>query len=113
MNEHVILLKTLADPTRLKVFKLLLHEELCVCELQELLQISQPAVSQHLARLKTAELIRERRSGMWTFYAGDRQRLHGALGALTAFLEAEPATLPDLAGEMARRKSLNRAGNCK
>lgn len=112
MNQHITLLKTLADPTRLKLLKLILHEELCVCELQELLDISQPAVSQHMAKLKTAGIVRERRSGMWTYYRGDAERLQAALGSFSLFLAAPPAEVPEMAGEVERRATLNRAELC-
>lgn len=112
MNEHIVLLKTLADPTRLKLLKLVLQEELCVCELQEVLQISQPAVSQHIAKLKTAGVIKERRAGMWTFYQGDTQRLNAVLGAFSAFLQTDPVDIPDMAAEVERRATLNRVEIC-
>lgn len=112
MEGHVALLKALADPTRLKLLKLVLREELCVCELVDLLQISQPAVSQHLAKLKAAGLVRERRSGMWTFYAADPARVQGALTGFMAFLQADPAEIPEMAAEWERRRTLNRARCC-
>jgi len=112
MDEHIVLLKTLADTTRLKLLKLILHEELCVCELQELLQISQPGISQHIARLKTAGLVKERRAGMWTYYQGDPSRLQAALGTFGQFLATDPANIPDLSTEVERRAALNRAVIC-
>lgn len=112
MNEHIVVLKTLADPTRLKVLKLILAEELCVCELQELLQISQPAVSQHIAKLKTAGLVAERRAGMWTYYRGDRNRLQTALADFSAFLDSDPSDTPAMADEVRRRATLNRVQLC-
>lgn len=112
MNEHIVMLKTLADTTRLKLLKLILHEELCVCELQELLQISQPGVSQHVAKLKTAGLIKERRAGMWTYYRGDPDRLQMALRLFAHFLETDPAHVPELKAEVDRRATLNRAELC-
>lgn len=94
MDEHIHLLKTLADPTRLTIFKLVLHDELCICEIQRLLGISQPAVSQHMARLKAAGLVRERRAGMWTYYRGDLLRATEGLQAVCAFLGGDlPAEL--------------------
>lgn len=112
MNELIMFLKTLANPTRLKLLKLILDEELCVCELQELLRISQPAVSQHIAKLKAAGLIKERRAGMWTYYQGDVHRLQSALAALTGFVTADPGAIPEMADELVRRKALNRAEIC-
>jgi ArsR family transcriptional regulator len=112
MDDHMTVLKTLADPTRLKIFKLVLNEELCGCELQELLQISQPAISQHVAKLKLAGLIKERRAGMWTYYRGDLVRVTAQLGEFMSFLAADPATLPEMADLMERRAGLNRAELC-
>jgi ArsR family transcriptional regulator, arsenate/arsenite/antimonite-responsive transcriptional repressor len=112
VNEHILMMKTLSDPTRLTLFKLVLNEELCVCELQELLQISQPAVSQHIAKLKTAGLVKERKAGMWTYYQGDLKRVTAALGALVGFMAADPAAIPEMAGVVSRRATLDRAELC-
>lgn len=112
MNDHILLLKSLADPTRLKLLKLLLAEELCVCELQALLQVSQPAVSQHMAKLKAAGLVAERRAGMWTYYRGNADRIQNALADFADFLQADPTTVPAMAGEVERRATLNRVELC-
>lgn len=55
--------KALGEPTRLKIIRLLAEQELCVCELEEVMQISQPRISQHLKILKQAGLVNERREG--------------------------------------------------
>lgn len=112
MNEHILLLKTLADPTRLKLLKLVLQEELCVCELQEVLRISQSAVSQHIAKLKSAGVVKERRAGMWTFYQGDAQRLNAALSTFFDFVQTDPVDIPGMAAEVERRATLNRVEIC-
>lgn len=109
MEAQVNLLRTLGDPTRLKLLKLILKEELCICELVELLQVSQPAVSQHVARLRHLGLLSERRSGMWTYYKADPERLERALAGLAAFLRADLADVPSLAEVYERRLSLDRA----
>lgn len=111
MEEHVRLLKALADPTRLKLLKLILDRERCVCDLQPALGISQPAVSQHIARLKAAGLVTERRAGMWTHYRADRARVMAGLDALRAFLEADLASaLPDLAARITISDCSERGG---
>lgn len=61
--------KLLGDKTRLTIVSLLKERELCVCELVELLQTSQPNISQHLRKLKDAELLREMKRGQWVYYA--------------------------------------------
>ncbi|WP_132767621.1 ArsR/SmtB family transcription factor [Tepidibacillus fermentans] len=63
------LLKILGDKTRLTLFSLLKVRELCVCELTELLDVSQPAISQHLRKLKLLNLVKERKQGQWVYYS--------------------------------------------
>jgi ArsR family transcriptional regulator len=64
------LFKALADKTRLRTVLLLeTHGELCVCELTQALQLSQPKVSRHLACLREAGLVSDRRNGLWVFYS--------------------------------------------
>ncbi|ARI77826.1 ArsR/SmtB family transcription factor [Halobacillus mangrovi] len=62
-------LKLLGDKTRLTLIGLLKDQECCVCEFVEVLQMSQPSVSQHLRKLRDAGLVKERRNGQWVFYA--------------------------------------------
>lgn len=61
--------RALADPTRVKILKLLAGRELCGCELAAALQTSQAAISQHMRRLKEAGLVCERRRSQWAFYS--------------------------------------------
>ncbi len=73
--EPTELLKLLADPTRLRSLLLLRDQgELCVCELTHALGESQPKISRHLATLREAGLVRDRRAGQWIYY-----RLHPGL----------------------------------
>ena len=61
-------LKALADQNRLTLLSCLKSGEVCVCELVDVLNISQPAVSQHLRKLKEAGIIAERKVGTWKHY---------------------------------------------
>lgn len=62
--------KCLADDTRLRSLMLIqLEGELCVCELMEALQESQPKISRHLAQLRNCGLLTDRRQGQWVFYS--------------------------------------------
>ena len=58
----------LADRTRLRILNLLLHGELCGCDIQYVLAVSQSAVSRHLNYLKRASLVLDRRDGYRVFY---------------------------------------------
>jgi DNA-binding transcriptional ArsR family regulator/precorrin-6B methylase 2 len=63
------LLRALADPTRVRLLRLLQEDELTVAELVRVTGLPQPRVSTHLARLREAGLVRDRRSGAASFYA--------------------------------------------
>ena len=61
--------KCLADDTRLKSLLLIcLKGELCVCDLQQALDLSQPKVSRHLAELRRCGLLLDERRGKWVYY---------------------------------------------
>jgi ArsR family transcriptional regulator len=59
------LFKALADRTRLRLIGLLGDQEVCVCFLVEILKISQPKISRHLAYLRRAQIVAARREGKW------------------------------------------------
>ena len=64
-----ILTKALADQTRLRLLMLLVNtRELCVCEFTQALALSQPKISRHLAILREAGLLHDRKSGLWVYY---------------------------------------------
>ncbi|WP_414051842.1 ArsR/SmtB family transcription factor [Bacillus pumilus] len=62
-------LKILSDQTRLIMMKLFLEKEYCVCELVDKFEMSQPAISQHLRKLKKAGFVHENRKGQWRYYS--------------------------------------------
>jgi ArsR family transcriptional regulator len=65
-----VFFRSLADATRLRSLMLLRREgELCVCELVHALGMSQPKISRHLAQLREAGIVRDRRHGLWVYYA--------------------------------------------
>ena len=60
--------KALGDTNRLRIVNLLLHGELCVCDIQYVLENSQSNISRHLAYLKRSEIVLDRREGYRVFY---------------------------------------------
>ncbi|MCD2178868.1 ArsR/SmtB family transcription factor [Rhizobium sp. C1] len=89
MNESEIF-KALADPTRRSIFEKLATGGMNASRLREGMTISQPAMSQHLAVLKTARLIREERQGRFVHYEVDP---HG-LALITQWLTKYKAYWP-------------------
>ncbi len=103
-------LKLLADPSRLRILLILRREELSVAELQDILSMGQSRISTHLAHLKQAGLVEDRRSGKHILY-----RLEGRIpDPVSAMLDATAAELPESEGdrralELALRRRTDRA----
>lgn len=60
--------KAVADPSRVRILKLLEGGELCVCQITAVLDLAPATVSKHLALLKVAGLLQQRRDGKWIYY---------------------------------------------
>ena len=69
MDQYVALFKALSDPTRMRIMVLLAEKELCVCQLEDALSLSQVKVSRHLNVLRHARLVNSRRDGLWMYYS--------------------------------------------
>ena len=67
--DQVNFFKCLSDETRLNIVTLVTeNKELCVCDLTEKLQLSQPKISRHLALLRSSGLLQDRRQSQWVYY---------------------------------------------
>ena len=77
------LLKLLAEPSRLKLLQVLIHEEVCVCDLAEILEMTPSAVSHQLRLLRPAGIVRPRRDGQTIWYKVNDQEVY----ALVIYLE--------------------------
>lgn len=71
--------RTLADPSRAKIVYSLLHQELCTCDLAAITCLSEPAVSQHLRRLRSLRLVRTHRQGKKVYYLLDDSHVRSLL----------------------------------
>ena len=69
MQDSIQIFKSLGDETRLRILHLLSHQELCVCQLTEVLGLGQSKISRHLAHLRNAGLVSDRRQGLWIYYS--------------------------------------------
>lgn len=68
LNPEIKVFKAVADTTRLKILKLLIKGELCVCEIMLALKKPQSSISHNLSILEDAGLVKERKSGKWCHY---------------------------------------------
>ncbi len=94
MKKFIKVMKALSDPTRVKILKLLQHRTLCVCELQDALQVAQSTTSKHLKILEEAGLVVFRKDGLWVNYTAadgsDSPYAASMLGSLRHWLEDDP-----------------------
>lgn len=94
MREFVKVMKALSDANRIKIVKMLQHRVLCVCEMRELLGVTQPTVSKHLKVLEEAGLVRSSKDGQWVDYhlAGSEGGAYAAalLTQMADWLEEDP-----------------------
>jgi DNA-binding transcriptional ArsR family regulator len=99
MRDLELALKAAGDPTRTRILKLLESGGLCVCQVQAVLGLAPSTVSKHLAILKHAGLVRDRRDGKWIEYAltprGPNAYAHPLLAMLRGALDKDPAVLRD------------------
>ena len=91
--------KAVADPSRVRILKLLEDGELCVCQITTVLDLAAGTVSKHLGVLKTAGLVQQRRDGKWAYYRLAERAFNAYapqfLALVRATLEDDPTTAED------------------
>lgn len=106
MIEHTQLFKCLSDETRLQVSLLIyLEGELCVCELVEVLQDSQPKISRHLAQLRNCGILEDVRRGQWVFYSLSNRLPQWAIDILKLTASTNPTALKRLQSNLRNMKN--------
>ena len=94
MDELVRIGKILSDPNRVRIIALLTsRESLCVCEICDTLELSQPLVSRHLKQMREAGIVHTQKSGKWTLYS---LTLTPALTCFETKFRQIASTLPQL-----------------
>ena len=106
MRQLIKGLKALSDESRLRVLNLILERECCVCEVMQVMEISQSKASRILSALYDAGLLRLRKEGRWALYSIDKDGIKGymneILTGVTKALEGNKIAVQD-------RKKLKKA----
>jgi DNA-binding transcriptional ArsR family regulator len=109
IQEYESVMKAAADPTRLRILKMLEGGELCVCQIVSVLEFSQATVSRHLSLLKAAGLVRDRQEAKWVFYrlAGKGAPIYAVaiLRNLRGWLAGDPMISRDMPRTALARKA--------
>src|SRR5881275_3734837 len=97
MASTINFLRLIADPTRLRLLLLLEQEELSVAELQEILRMGQSRISSHLAQLKRAGAVLDRRAGKNVYYGLQNAQRNGARARVQELVRGLAREIPETA----------------
>ncbi|MBV8674228.1 MAG: helix-turn-helix transcriptional regulator [Acidobacteriaceae bacterium] len=95
-NHRPALFRALGDPTRLAIFELLAQHEHSVSELVDKFEVTQPAISQHLAALRSVRLVNTRRIGRNAYYRARPEGLKPVIDWLRHYQDFWPEKLENL-----------------
>jgi len=90
MQDLIKAMKALSDETRLRILKVLLERECCVCEIMQALDISQSRASRNLGILEDTGFLKARRDGTWIVYSVDWQAANRYAAPLAKLLKDSP-----------------------
>ncbi|WP_174269865.1 ArsR/SmtB family transcription factor [Bacillus methanolicus] len=97
IEKTATVLKLLGDKTRLAMMKLLQENTYCVCEFVAIFKTSQPAISQHLRKLKDAGLVKESRRGQWIYYSMNKESdVYDLVQSILNYLPSQEGHLEEL-----------------
>ncbi|MCX5997780.1 MAG: metalloregulator ArsR/SmtB family transcription factor [Chloroflexi bacterium] len=95
MSDTVRVFKALSDGTRLRILNILLVRECCVCEVMQVLGISQPSASRHLSILRGARLLKARKEGIWMYYSVDHDGVPAYAQEIVKAVRLAAADMPE------------------
>ena len=110
MQDLIKAMKALADETRLRILKVLLERECCVCEVMQALDISQSRASRNLGILQDAGFLKARRDGAWIVYSVDWKQDNHYTTSLAELLRDSPASNEVFTQDRERLKLAVRTG---
>ena len=110
MQDLIKVMKALSDETRLRILRILLEKECCVCEVMQALDISQSRASRNLGILQDAGFLRARRDGAWIVYSVDWDSANRYVTSLAKLLRDSSLAGEVLAQDRERLKHAKRIG---
>lgn len=107
----IVILKALADKTRLRILHLLNQRELCVCEIEEVLSIQQSNASRHLDKLRNAGLVCSEKRAQWVYYRMNEETLQ-RYPFLSMIIKDEASKIPCCQQDTLRLQNVKGCENC-
>jgi ArsR family transcriptional regulator len=116
LRRYEAVMKAVADPTRVRILKMLQPGELCVCQIIAVLALSPSTISKHLFLLKSAGLVNDRKEKKWVHYSLDRGSddpyVAGILRELSSWLDRDPVIARDRERLADARKDVGPSAVC-
>jgi ArsR family transcriptional regulator len=110
MKDLIKPIKALSDETRLRILKVLLERECCVCEIMQALDVSQSRASRNLGILEDAGFLKSKRDGVWIVYSIDWETANRHAASLAELLRDSPVSSEILEQDRERLKQAVRVG---
>lgn len=108
LQNYEMVMKAVADPTRVRILKILEAGEMCGCQIVAILELSQSTISKHLFLLKMAGLVKERKEKKWVHYSlvrsGDNPYSGKMQNTLKGWLNDDPVIERDRKREALARE---------
>jgi ArsR family transcriptional regulator len=97
MENKVDIFKALSDSNRLRILSMLSVRDLCVCEINAVLNVSMSTISSHLKILRNAGLVTSKKDGRWIIYSLDKsnEAVNGLVGISLGFISGEKEVISD------------------
>ncbi|MBT5972724.1 ArsR/SmtB family transcription factor [Desulfobacula sp.] len=100
MDKPLLILKSISDKNRLRIFSaLLVHDELCACQITEFLKVAGATASRHLSLMVSAGALKNRKQGRWIYFRLNKE--DDSIQQLSTWVKQ------NLAGSSQARKNLN------
>ena len=110
MNDIIKAAKVMSDETRLRIMNLLLVRECCVCEVMQVLDISQTRASRNLNLLYDAGFLQVPREGLWAYYSIDKSKLKDYLSLFLNAIEISLVNNETASADRGHLKEARRLG---
>ena len=105
MDAWISLAKAISDRSRLRILKMLEPGELCVCQITDTLGLAQSTVSKHLSQLRQANLVTDRKQGLWVYYRLHHEHPAPAQKAFLALVRASLNDDPQIVADAKARRA--------
>ena len=113
MHTLIRAIRAISDETRLRILRVLMERECCVCEIMQALDISQSRSSRNLGILENAGFVKSRRDGMWTVHYIDVQDAEKYYATLVTTVKDALSDSEQVALDLERLKRAVRVGPAK